>query len=72
MCPLVDNESRTAIVKLTDWQAEISIHKCSPDVDGESFYIYLLAPAFNQTAYCAGEGVPCPKCYAYNGSECVG
>ena len=69
---IIDNESRTAIVKLTDWQAEITIHKCPPDVDNENFYIYRLAPAFDQTAYCAGEGAPCPEGYAYNGTKCVG
>lgn len=76
MCVLrliVDNEIRTATVKVSDWKAEIKIYQCPPDVDGESFYIYLLASApADQTAYCAGEGEHCPPGYMHNGINCVG
>lgn len=72
---LVDNQSKSVIVELINnlWEGNITIHKCPADKENESFYIYHLvhAPA-DQTAYCAGEDVPCPKGYMYNGFECVG
>ena|SRR6218665_973955 len=77
LCKIVsiaDNEGRKAIAKVLDWQANISIYKCPPDEENaESFFIYLLEPApADQTAYCAGEGFPCPEGEMHNGFECVG
>lgn len=70
--PTHDLETVTATIETTAWARNISIHQCPPDVDNERFYIYRLVPApADQTAYCAGEGVPCAEGLMHNGIECV-